>query len=180
MTRKTLTADDIVVAVIPVTEYEVFKQVKAEAKLQDLCLDFCDAFDKRVKPSELLTKAVEIFHEDDYSWFELCSEAQKEDMSEEERRLEIEKQEENYSQARLRMKSLLDVWDQPVASSYDLESVAEGFVIFVHCRKKWYRKQSGAPEDLEDVYKSFVERCGDMDIVEAFRDMFERIQIKTF
>ena len=57
-----MTPEDIIVPEIPVTGFEVYKQVRAEAKLQDLCLEFCDAFDKSVKPSELMKKSVEIFH----------------------------------------------------------------------------------------------------------------------
>ena len=175
-----VTPEDIIVAEIPVTGFEVYKQVRAEAKLQDMCLEFCDAFDKRVKPSELMKKAVEIFNKDEGLWFELRSEAGPEDMNEEEKRVEEEKQEENQNQAQRRMKSLLEAWDQPVASSYDLEAVTEGFLLFMHFKKKCYRRQSAGPVVLEDLYKSFEERTRDMDICESFKDMFERIQIKTF
>jgi hypothetical protein len=175
-----VTHEDIIVAEIPVTGYEVYKQVRTEAKLQDLCLELCDAFDKRVKPGELMEKAVDIFHKDDGSWFVLRSEADPADMSDEEKRVEEENKEENLNQAQQKMKSLLDAWDQPVALSYDLESVTEGFLLFMYFKKKLYRKQSDGPVVLEDLYKSFVERTHDMDISESFKDMFERIQIKTF
>ena len=175
-----ITADDIVVGTIPVSGYAVYKELRAVSKLKDLCSDFCEAFEERVKPGELLTKMVEIFHsEDDYSWFTLPSQISEEEMSEEERLLKDQIDEANLAQARERMKSLIDVWDQPIASSYDLSNLTVGFLVFVHLKKTKYRPLDGH-DVLEDVYKLFVDRTDGLDIVEEFCDMFERIQIKSF
>ena len=73
------------------------------------------------------------------------------------------------------MKDLLDSWDQPVAASYDLDKVTEGFLTFVR-----FRKSCSSDETLEDVYAKFIDRLGELNIIQEFTDMFETIQIKSF
>ena len=177
-------AEDITEGSIPVSGYELYKLIRAEARLKDLCVVFCEAFNKRVKPGKLMEIAVQIFHEDDGSWFmplsSHCGGKPVEEMNEEERKEREDIKRRNYEEGSRRMESLLNAWDQPVASSYDVDSLTPAFLLFTGYRIKYYKKPDGAREVLEDVFKGFVEWMDNAELVQDFIDMFERIQIKSF
>ena len=164
-----VTAADIIVEELPVENYEPYKEIRATTRLQSLCEDICTAYKERVVRQDVVSKAVPVFHEDDLSWFKSdCT-----DLADSEN--EENEEETNFNQGRIIMKDLLDSWDQPVAASYDLDKVTEGFLTFVQ-----FRKSCSSDKTLEDVYAKFLDRLGELNIIQEFTDMFETIQIKSF
>ena len=72
---------------------------------------------------------------------------------------------------------MLGSWDQLVAKSYDSEEVGKGFCCFTEFKKSV--TSIGPDQSLENVYADFVEKYGQFETVSQFKNMFERIQIKT-
>ena len=65
-----LTADDIVVPDIPCDTFEVYKEVRIEAKLRSLCNSICERFDIRVKVTPFMKSAIQAFNDSDkFAWF---------------------------------------------------------------------------------------------------------------
>ena len=103
-----VTFEDISAGEIPVTEYTEEKVKETEAKIKYLCTDFCEHFDKRVRPGDLIEKAVEIFHEDDYSWLIPEIDKPATDMTEDEKKQQRLVRETNLEKAMVMMKSLFE------------------------------------------------------------------------
>ena len=161
-------ASDIVVAEIPIEEYALYKEVRVEARLQSLCLDLFEAFTERVPVSDFMKEAGNAFH-GDFSWYTVIDSEDGSSNAEEVKA-------ENLERASQVVSSLLSSWKQPISSYYDAETVGRGFCLFVE-----FKKVSCSPDEaLEVVYKKFVEKLGSTNVTEEFRDMFERIQIKTY
>ena len=164
-----VTAEDIVVEELPVENYALYKELKAESNLKDLCKDLCAAYDERVSVSDVMKKAINIFCKDDLSWFKTNSaEVEEEDC------IDNTSDEENHDHAEKIMKELIDSWNQQVSNSYDTEKLAQGYCCFVE-----FRKSQPRDVNLETIYSGFIRKYGQLDITAEFRDMFERIQIKS-
>ena len=69
----------------------------------------------------------------------------------------------------------LELLLQPVANSGDLKEFLRVFVDLSSLKRN-----SAESDSLEDVYRMFVEKLEDYRDCHEFRDIFERIEIKTY
>jgi len=80
----------------------------------------------------------------------------------------------NYSKAKLVLKKVFDELPPSVQVAYNLESLADGFVLFISMAKR------NNFESMEDLYMQYNNMYSKEDSTGQFISFFEKIQIKSF